>query len=71
MDDLEKVYGEETPAYKFTSDVKEDGAKVDVSGPDDEGKYTATVTDSQGAEKAITFTVSRDEGENVGDYTFG
>lgn len=69
VDDLEKVYGEETPAYKFTSDVKEDGAKVDVSGPDDEGKYTATVTDSQGMEKAITFTVSRDEGENVGTYT--
>ena len=69
VDDLEKVYGEETPDYKFTSDVKEDGATVNVSGPDDEGKYTATVTDSQGGEKAITFTVSREEGENVGVYT--
>ena len=69
VNDLEKIYGDETPDYTFTPDVKEDGATVVVSGPDSEGKYTATVTSANGAENTITFTVSREEGENAGAYT--
>ena len=68
VNDLENTYGDEIPAYTFTADVKEDGATVEVSGPDAEGKYTATVT-STGSVSPITFTVSRDSSEDAGTYT--
>ena len=67
VNDLEKTYGDETPDYVFTADVKEDGATVEVSGPDDEGNYTATVTSGEKISE-IKFTVSRENGENAGTY---
>lgn len=70
VDDLEKTYGEEDPtAYTFReSSVMEEGASISVFGPDDAEEYTGLVTAADGTTKAIKFTVSREEGENVGPY---
>ena len=68
VNDIEKTYGDETPDYTFTADVKEEGATVEISGPDEKGEYTATVTSGTGATSDITFTVSREEGEDAGAY---
>ena len=70
VDDWEKTYGDEDPtAYTFSeSSVMEEGASISVSGPDDAGEYTGLVTAADHTEKTIKFTVSREEGENVGPY---
>ncbi len=67
VNDIEKTYGDETPDYTFTADVKEEGATVEISGPDAQGNYSATVN-SGSTNSEIKFTVSREEGENVGTY---
>ncbi|MBQ9631927.1 MAG: hypothetical protein IJV04_03305, partial [Lachnospiraceae bacterium] len=68
-DNLEKTYGDEDPTFTFeNSDVMEEGAFVSVTGPDDEGYYSAQVTAADGTEKTLKFTASRKAGENVGTY---
>ncbi len=67
--DLTKTYGDEDPKYPLTASVMQDEASAVITGPDASGHYTATVTDPQSESKTIKFTVSRDEGENVGAYT--
>ena len=66
--DLTKTYGDEDPEYPLTASVMQDGASAVITGPDASGNCAVTVTDSQGG-KTISFTVSREEGENVGVYT--
>ena len=68
-DNLEKTYGDEDPTFTFeNSDVMEEGAFVSVTGPDDEGYYSAQVTAADDTEKTLKFTASRKAGENVGTY---
>ena len=66
--DLEKTYGDADPVYTFTASVKEEGATVAVSDPDDSGNYAVAVTAPNGTVRNVSFQVSRDAGENVGDY---
>ena len=66
--DAEKTYGDADPTLAIVAEVKEDGASVAVSGPDESGDYTATVTSAGGAASRITFNVSRDPGEDAGVY---
>ena len=69
VSDSEKTYGDADPIYVFDgSTVKEDGATITISGPDGSGNHTATVTAANGSVSTITFTVSRDPGENAGVY---
>ena len=68
VNDLEKTYGDPDTGYTFETDVKEDGASVSVTGPDDSGKYTAEVTAANGSISQIVFTVTRDSDENAGVY---
>ena len=70
-EDLSKVYGEADPQFGISAAVSEtDGSAstVTVSEPDASGQYTAAVTKADGTTAAITFTVSRIEGEGVGSY---
>ncbi|MDO4805775.1 MAG: MBG domain-containing protein [Coriobacteriales bacterium] len=66
---LEKTFGSSDPELELTATVMEEGSVVAVSGPDDEGKYTATVTKHPSLQTAtIEFTVNRAAGEDVGTY---
>lgn len=67
--DLEKTYGSSDPELELTATVMEEGSTVVVSGPDDEGRYTATVTQHPSLQTStIEFTASRADGEDVGTY---
>ena len=69
-DDLTKEYGHDNPKFRFYTEVQDDDCEVSpvpVHGED--GKYTVTVTNKKtGETKTITFTCSRETGENVGSY---
>ena len=65
--DLSKQYGQDDPAFTFYTEVQDDRCSVGQPVAGEDGNYIVTVT--HGAEtKQITFTCSREEGEDVGSY---
>ena len=65
--DLSKAYGQDDPGFTFTSEVQDDDCTISTPVKNADGTYTVTVT--KGTEtKQITFTCSREAGEDVGSY---
>ncbi|MBE6998540.1 MAG: Cna B-type domain-containing protein, partial [Ruminococcaceae bacterium] len=64
----EKYYGEVDPDLTLTPEVAEEGSNVVLSGPDNDGIYTATVTREDDGTTDLTFRISRAEGDDAGQY---
>ena len=67
-DDLTKPYGQDDPEFAFTTEVQDDACSVSQPVQGEGNTYTVTVTDGSGNEEQITFTCSRETGEDVGNY---
>ena len=65
--DLSKAYGQDDPDFTFTVEVQDDDCSISAPVKAADGTYTVAVT--KGTEtKQVTFTCSREEGEDVGSY---
>ncbi|MBR3317235.1 MAG: hypothetical protein IKG21_05395 [Atopobiaceae bacterium] len=68
--DCEKTYGGEDPVFGFDVTVQDAHTTATwekVAGEDN--KYNVTVTAEDNSTHSFTFTLNREEGENVGTYT--
>ena len=65
--DLTKAYGEDDPAFSFTTEVQDDACTIGQPVRGEDGTYTVTVTHGEQTNQ-ITFTCSREAGEDVGSY---
>ncbi|MBR3314016.1 MAG: Cna B-type domain-containing protein [Atopobiaceae bacterium] len=66
-EDLEKAYGQDDPAFAFTTEVQDDDCTISAPVLGDDGRYVVTV--KKGTEETqISFACTREEGEDVGTY---
>lgn len=67
--DCVKYYGDDDPAFDLRATVKQpDEVDISSSIQGEDGNYTVTVPLPDNTTKTISFSVSRAEGENVGEY---
>ena len=66
--DAQKEYGEADPAFGFTVSVQEDGTTAVCNPTSTPGEYEVVVTSGSDV-RTLHFTLNREEGENVGNYS--